>query len=537
MDNNVLQQLELGRVFVPDAAQYWSTLYSGFTAAGLFPIIHALGYVLLVVGFVLALYNALLSQNFSAMGGVLLRLVIAAAVIGGWNGIKGNNTNDGLAWRTYHAIYAATYGSKDCSQSNAPKKECASFYNKWVRDQVASTFKDIRAALLKLFSMQVSTAALSGVTSSLFQLIDNPLTKAVGTFIAKVPKPGPAAVATAGASAAFGAVKGITDEINRLLTQVKEQISSAMRNLLIVFLVLAGLHALIVYGTITILAMAVFFMPIFTGLWLFRGLDRGFPTVIGVLLATLIALPISAIMTGTMAVMVFGVTKERVQNWLPTSDEIEEQQMKLATYNKMLPEIQRDVLARQNEMEKNSKALKGLVEIWNNRCAEGLETACETESKLKDTTLDSSMFSPTPKAVVLYEVGEEEKEITLSNGKKVTIKVPEIAEEKEIADLGSQNREGLSQLASQLETRADDIEKAWGAKVSYQVGSLVDSVFNYITNQVIKIGLGIMILTTATLVMTGIMTALTIFAVSRVIMLTSDFNIGSAINPGMLPIR
>lgn len=531
MENNILQQLDLGRVFVPDAAHYWSALYSGFSNAQLFNLIHAIGYVLLVVGFVLALYNALLSQNFNAMGGVLLRLALAAVFIGGWPNIRGTDPQTGYAWQMYHTIYAATYGSKNCNPTTT--KPCPSFYNTWVRPQVASTFKDIRVALVKLFSLQVSTAALSGVTSALSQLINNPIVKTATTVLDKTPKPPAAIAATVTAGVAFSAVRGITDEVNRLLAQVKDQISAAMRNLLIVFLVLAGLHALIVYGTITILALAVFFLPIFTGLWLFRGLDRGFPTVLGTLLATLVALPVSAIMTGVMAVMVFGVTKERVQQWLPTTTEIEEQQKKLMEYNRLLPTVQREVLSKANEMEKNSKALKGVVDIWNNRCGEGLETACNDNSRLSETSLSNLV----PPGITLYKIVEQSRSVTLSNGTTQTITIPWVEKEEELTALDDASRQYLLDKASQLEIRAAEIMGEWQTSVNLKIGSLIDNVFNYITNQIIKIGLGLLILTMVTLIMTGIMTALTIFAVSRVIMLTSDFNIGTAINPGVIPMR
>lgn len=512
---NLFKSIDLGQIFVPDAAKFWSTLWDGFAAAGVFGLIHFLGALLVGVGFIHVLYQYILSANLQPLTGAGLRLLIAGTLIASYPTLRGTSDQNGLVWRTYHGVYGLVFGGGSANQN--------SFYGTWVSGKLGSTFKDMKAAMGRLALLK---ATLVGVEGTL-----NAATKFTGVArFAKLPVP---------AAVGVEALDTIANELKRTTQEASNQVSRAMKNLFGVLVMLAGVHALLTYATIAILALVTFFLPLFAGLWLFKPLERAFPTVLGLLISCILAVPITGIMLGTSAVMIFGISAERISDSIPKQEDMAAIEKAAADVQKKLAALEPEAAQKAAENQQAASRLQGIVNQWNQYCNIGTVEAggCAEGATLgQAATLASNndLYNRLATPLVHWELVLVEDSIQTGRNRSVTFKTP-VFKRQEI-DLRGYTRAGLAELAGKLRASADHITSTTEGKRVEMVSAVSSDIVDIISNAFTELVLSLMIATTVTLVISGVMAALTIFVVSRVVLIASDFNIGSGISPGALPV-
>lgn len=532
---NILGDVNFAQLFVPDAAKMWKNLWEGFNATGLFGIILGLGWVLLGIGFIITIYQMAISGNAGVLAGPGLRVLIGGALLSIYPTLRGTTNDNGAMWRAYHGIYALTYG--DASAKNSTQ---VSFYSSYVAPKIAGQFEALKVSYMRLGLLSASIVGLKGIMNA----VATPVKAVDG--LTKIPGmdklAGAGGVAGTAVYAAARGAAGIGEEVfknlDATLQELNGRLVSAQRNLFLVLIGLAGFHALITYGTIVALALVTFFYPIVIGLWIFKAFERGLPTVTGILLSILIVIPLSGIMLGTTAVMVFSISAERITDSLPDTQDFS---WLTAATNGAATEAQQaenNVRDRIAEMRNNAATLQQMLSAWTLACNQDSSgnPICTDANKTYNDAKNTFGSLPTPPNLIdLWRLSSSSKTLGDQNHQE-TVSVPTVEKYKTLTNIGDSTANQLDGYIKEIIAAADRLDAEIGPKKITFLQELSDKMSSWIVNTMGKIILTVMVVTTVTLVLSGLMIALSLFAVTKVLNLANDFNLGSGIHGGMLPL-
>jgi hypothetical protein len=349
------------RLLVPNVAQFWETLYNGTVAAGVHQLVLLLSVLLVAIGFALLVSELALLGDWRAASGKLIRFVIAVFVIvnaGLLNGQAPLNRDrqpgpsQALLWQIYHSLYVAIYENRKQGE-----REIKGFYYTWLygedgKGPIPQAIGKLNQALETLALKRAQYEALDAVVND--GLLRSLKVSCKAREVLPVPMPVLSEIAIATLCRANELVKEATKT-------AKDAYARATMNLFIALLFLLGVHAAIIYGSVIFTYAVTFFAPLAAALYLFRSTERAFPTLLGYTLAAYLVLVLSAVGFGAASVVLFNTVAARVQNALPTDNELKEIQAQVERLNRVSERINRQVGTEITRIQANISILRELL--------------------------------------------------------------------------------------------------------------------------------------------------------------------------------
>lgn len=351
------------KLLTPDIALFWKTLWSGFSVSGLYTLILALGWILVVLGFALTVME-MVQGSAVKIGAKFLRIFFAAALLTVAPELAGfqppppggsQSADNALAWKWYHGLYSAVYGGLG-DQNNQGQPRNISFYARWLGGYDPATGRRDPKAPIPFAVNRMTEATkramllsveLEGITLVIFSIAKsipgvnlvcsgegsdkgdganqgNKLAERdLGRF-----KSAAKLIPFVGSMLAnfFEGLCRIGQRLEKSVEEFKDKVHSAISNFTQAILILVGTHAFIIYAVTTIYALIVLFLPLLAGLSVFQRTEALLPASIGLLFGGLVNLVVSAIGFGAAMLIVFNTTAARWENALPKNDEMVELQ-------------------------------------------------------------------------------------------------------------------------------------------------------------------------------------------------------------------
>ena len=321
------------KLLVPNVAQFWEYLHRGTTAAGVPTVVYFISAGLIAIGIAYVVLQLIITGRFSAVSGLLIRLVIAMTLLGSYDALYGRGgPRDSVVWKTYHGIYCAIYGGCKVvgSTQNPP-----SFYDSWLigggglgkgpvrtaTDSMRQTFERITFYLASLNASRYTLETLSGGIFTNF-VCDGGKAQPKEGRGDNEKKPFKEALRVASKLAKLDAICAIRQGILEVTEAAAKQVKSAYTYLMAAVLLLIGAHALIIYSTVVFAYVFAFFAPLAGALYLFKITERAFPTAIGLFASIFLALLISAIGFGAGAAVMLNTVAARWETAMPKDEEI-----------------------------------------------------------------------------------------------------------------------------------------------------------------------------------------------------------------------
>jgi len=323
------------KLLVPNVAQFWEYLHRGTTAAGVPTVVYFISAGLIAIGIAYVVLQLIITGRFSAVSGLLIRLVIAMTLLGSYNSLYGaNGPRASVVWQTYHGIYCAIYGGCRSAQ-NTGNNPPSSFYTSWLiggggsgkgpvstaTESMQQTFARITFYLASLNASRYTLETLSGGIFTDF-VCDGGKAQPKGGRGDNEKKPFKEALRVASKLAKLDAICAIRQGILEVTEAAAKQVRSAYTYTMAAVLLLIGAHALIIYSTVVFAYVFAFFAPLAGALYLFKITERAFPTAIGLFASIFLALLISAIGFGAGAAVMLNTVAARWETAMPKDEEI-----------------------------------------------------------------------------------------------------------------------------------------------------------------------------------------------------------------------
>jgi len=329
------------KLLVPNVAQFWEYLHRGTTAAGVPTVVYFISAGLIAIGIAYVVLQLIITGRFSAVSGLLIRLVIAMTLLGSYDALYGRGgPRDSVVWKTYHGIYCAIYGGCQSAQ-NTGNKPPSSFYTSWLIGDntlgpgpITTAISSMRETFARITFYLASLSAIRYTTETVFGGVFTDFVCDGGKAKPRedrgnkegLGKEGKAfkrlALRLANKLSKMDVLCAIRQGIIEVTEAAAKQVRSAYTYTMAAVLLLIGAHALIIYSTVVFAYVFAFFAPLAGALYLFKITERAFPTAIGLFASIFLALLISAIGFGAGAAVMLNTVAARWETAMPKDEEI-----------------------------------------------------------------------------------------------------------------------------------------------------------------------------------------------------------------------
>jgi ABC-type multidrug transport system fused ATPase/permease subunit len=335
-----VETANLLRLLTPDVAEFWTYLYNGTKAAGVYSLVQFLSVILMVIAFGFLVFELALLGDWRAASGKLLRFLIASVLILNSGTLVGREAKNAPLWRIYHNLYSGIYGDNG-------------FYKRWLYGQNANgpipqSIKSINEALKVLM---LKRAAYEAIDS----LVINGLLKPLGVSCKALNE------LPVGRQTLFGPICRASDLAQEAVRKAEAAYERATINLFIALLFLIGAHAAIIYGSVILTYALTFFAPLAAALFLFKTTERALPTLLGYTLAAYLVLALSAVGFGATSVVLFNTLAARIQNALPKDDELRQIKTQMENLRDATTKINATVEMENTRIKANVSILRQLL--------------------------------------------------------------------------------------------------------------------------------------------------------------------------------
>lgn len=500
-----LGAIEFLRILIPDLALFWKTVYSGLWALRIPDVILLMAWILVFIGFAVTIYEIILTQSLAPLGAKALRLAVAAFVVGYYPTLVGDGTNptSSAAWKAFHGIYGSLYVGKD------------SFYARWAVGNgdgpIPQAMKKLVSAYKELLKVRAAIITVDLGTHAMLQSLGVTCT-AAGFIMGGTPLLGVAVGALCGAAERL---KGLIKDADRIFAQ-------ADNYMLISIMAPVGAHALIIYTTLAIFISVVFLSPIFASFLLFRGLERIFPTMVGLYFASFLALGVSAVaFAATTNVLYNALASIWERMGLEINQELRNQLQVVEKQTKVEQGLLTQYRTFTNQLEAQAKALEGTLASIN--------SYLDANGNLKATPWPKGMVAQDGsiqylRTEVMPAVGNNPPSLRVEN---VSCPGTQALPGTNYASIEGAVQSCLTEVKTRLKEQRDYIDTT-----AQRIAQTYESVVDKLVSKLARIKMSLLILLMSSITLTIVLTTAMITLVIRVVGVVQGFQLGRGLPMG-----